>query len=107
MYSVVSGTVVVVLTSDTIKGLRNKFLKWKEVFENMGLKVDLGKTKLMVSGLSNSMFGPCWVCCSRVKAYSVLCVKCGKRIHGICAGVRRVTPISSLNFVGRKCEDNR
>ena len=30
--------------------LRNKFLKWKEAFECLGLKVNLGKTKVMVSG---------------------------------------------------------
>ena len=34
-----------VLRSETIDGLMNKFLKWKEAFENMGLKVNLGKTK--------------------------------------------------------------
>ena len=32
--------------SGTIEGLRNKFIKWKEVFESMGSKVNLGKTKV-------------------------------------------------------------
>ena len=32
-----------VLMSDTIKGLRNKFIKWKEAFESKALKVNLGK----------------------------------------------------------------
>ena len=32
------------------KGLRNKFIKWKEAFESKGLKVNLGKTKVMVNG---------------------------------------------------------
>ena len=31
-----------VLMSDTIEGLRNKFLRWKEAFESKGLKVNLG-----------------------------------------------------------------
>ena len=35
-----------VLMSETIEGLRNKFLKWKEAFESKGLKVNLGKTKV-------------------------------------------------------------
>ena len=39
-----------VLTSETMKGLREKFWKWKEVFESKGLKVSLGKTKVAVSG---------------------------------------------------------
>ena len=37
-----------VLMSETIEGLRNTFLKWKEAFESKGLKVNLGITKVMV-----------------------------------------------------------
>ena len=37
-----------VLMSETIEGLRNKFLECKEVFRSKGLKVNLGKTKVMV-----------------------------------------------------------
>ena len=37
----------IVLMSETIEGLRNKFLKWKEAFDSKGLKVNLGKTKVM------------------------------------------------------------
>ena len=39
-----------VLTSETMEGLREKFWKWKETFQNKGLKVNLGKTKVVVSG---------------------------------------------------------
>ena len=35
-----------VLMSETIEGLRNKFLKWKEAFESKCFKVNLGKTKV-------------------------------------------------------------
>ena len=38
-----------VLMSDTIERLRDKFLKWKEALESKGLKVILGKTKVTVS----------------------------------------------------------
>ena len=57
-----------VLISETIEGLRNKFLKWKEAIESKGLKVNLGKTKVMVSsgiakdGLSKSKVDPCCFC---------------------------------------------
>ena len=34
-----------VLMSETIEELRNKFLKLKETFESKGLKVNLGKSK--------------------------------------------------------------
>ena len=39
-----------VVMSEIIKGLSNRFLKWKEAFESKGLKVNLGKTKVMVRG---------------------------------------------------------
>ena len=37
-------------TSETTQGLREKFWKWKEAFESKGLKVELGKTKVVVRG---------------------------------------------------------
>ena len=39
-----------VLVSETIERHRNNFSKWKEAFETKGLKVNLGKTKVMVNG---------------------------------------------------------
>ena len=38
-----------VLIRETIKGFRGKFLRWKEALESKGLKVNLGKTKVIVS----------------------------------------------------------
>ena len=85
------------LMSETVKGFRNKFLNWK-AFESKGLIVNLGKTKVMVSGgitkdgMSKSKVDPCRVYSRRAKANSVLCAQCGKGIHSRCAGVNRVTP---------------
>ena len=39
-----------VLMSEIIDGLMNKFIKWKDAFGSKGLKVNVGKTKLMVCG---------------------------------------------------------
>ena len=77
-----------VLMRETMEGLREKFWKWKEAFESEGLKVNLGKTKVVVSGaegvVSVGKVDPCGICGKRVMANSVLCVKCGKWIHGRC-----------------------
>ena len=73
--------------SETIEGLRNKFSKLKEAFESKGLKVNIGKTKMMISGgitkdgMSKSKVDPCMVCSLRAKANSVLCIQCGKWIY--------------------------
>ena len=58
----------IVLMSGAIDRLRNKFLKWKEAFESKGLKIKLGKTKVMVcsgitkDGMSKSNVNTCGVC---------------------------------------------
>ena len=39
-----------VLMSEMMEGLREKFWRWKEAFESKGLMVNLGKTKVLVSG---------------------------------------------------------
>ena len=61
-----------------MEGLREKFLKWKEAFESRWLKVNLGKTKVVVSGAEGevtvSKIDPCGICGKRVMANSVLCV---------------------------------
>ena len=96
-----------ILMNETIEGIWNKFLKWKESFESKVLKVNIWKTEAMVScGISKSKVGPCGVCSLGVMVNSVLCVQCGKSIHGICAGEKRVTPKFSRNFACRKCEGN-
>ena len=89
-----------VLMSETIERLINKFLKWKETFESKCLTVSLGKTKLCENncggitkdGMSKSYVDPCGVSSLRVKANSILCLQCGKWMHGRCSGLKKVTP---------------
>ena len=75
-----------------------RFFKWKEAFKSKCLKVNLGKTYVMVSsgiihdGLSKSKFDRCRVCSLRVNANSVVFLQCGKWIHGRCAIVNMVSP---------------
>ena len=71
-----------VLTSETMEGLREKFWKLKEAFESKGLKVNLVKTKVVVSGTEGEVFvskvDSFGICAKLVMANSVLCVKCRK-----------------------------
>ena len=66
----------------TIEGHRNKFRKWKEDFVSIGMKVELRKTKIIVSqsitrdGPFISKVNQCGIYNLMVKAISVLCVKC-------------------------------
>ena len=80
-----------VLASETIEGLWNKFLKWKEAFVSKGLKVNLGETKVIIcggitkDGMSRSKVVPCGVGSLRVTANLVLCLHCGKWMDSRCA----------------------
>ena len=97
-----------VLMSETMEGLREKFWKWKEAFESKGLKVNLGKTKVVVSGAEGEVslckVDPCDICGKGVMANSVLCVKCGKWIHGRFTKVKRVTSRLVRDFVCGRCK---
>ena len=62
--------------------LRKNFDEWREAFESKEMRVNLGKTKLMVSGMEEETFhskiNPCSVCGTRIMSNSVLCTACGK-----------------------------
>jgi hypothetical protein len=62
------------------------------VIEMKGLKVIMGKTKVMVSGGGGkevvSRIDPCGVFDRWVKANSVLCFGCNKWVHKKCSGMK-------------------
>ena len=97
-----------VLTSEMMEVLRKKFRKWKEAFESKGLKVNLRKTNVVVSGaegeVSVTKVDPCGISGRQVMANSVLCVKCRKCILGRCVKVKRVTARLGRNL---RVEDAR
>ena len=97
-----------VLMSEDMKNLKERFWNWKDALESKGLKVNTRKTKLMVSGSEGKLFkskiDPCGVCGRRVTANSVLCTKCGNWVHGKCAKIKRATARLAMHFVCLKCK---
>ena len=65
-----------VLMGETMEELRENFDEWREAFESKGMRVNLGKMKLMVSGMEEETFDykidPCEVCGTTVMSNSVL-----------------------------------
>ena len=96
-----------VLMSESVENLKEKFLKWKKAFESKGLKVNLKKTKVMVSGskgeVLKSKVDPCVKCGKRVMANSMMCTKCGKWVHGRCVKMKRVASTLAKSFVCKQC----
>ena len=78
----------------------------------MGLKVNLGKSRVLISssirkeGMCKGEVDPCCVCILIVKTNSALCVQCDKLIHDTCARVNWVSPKFSGSLTCRKCEGN-
>ena len=85
-----------VLTAETKEEVLEQFNRWKRAMESKGLKVNLSKTKILVSGkecqaVVTSGEYPCGVCGRGVGANSVLCTECGKWVHKRCSGLQSVT----------------
>ena len=68
---------------------------WKEGMESKGLRVNMGKTKCMASGidldaLHDSGKFPCAVCRTGVGTSSILCVGCKYWVHKKCSGLKTI-----------------
>ena len=81
------------LIIETTEKLRNKFRKWKEAFERKVLKMNLGKTKVIVSegtkkdSLSESSFALWgqWL----ESRLIMICVQCGRFFHKMKGAVHK------------------
>ena len=65
--------------------------------EKKGLRVNAGKTKVMICGtgldlLQSSGEYPCAVCCTGVGNNSIYCNGCKLWVHKKCSGLQRLTP---------------
>ena len=86
--------------AETMEELEAQFIRWKAAFEGKGLKVNLGKTKVMESGggggggggvVALAKIDPCGVRDKKAKVNCVKCKTCKKWIHARCARVKRVS----------------
>ena len=99
-----------VLMSESMDDLRERFQKWRSALEGKGLKVNVGKTKMMVSETEGeivlSKIDLCGICGKRVGSNAVCCTQqCMKWIHGRCTKMKKVTCSSARHFVCRRCID--
>ena len=70
-----------VILAETFEGLMTKMAVWKNVLESKGLKVNMGKAKVMISGrdlhtLQTSGKYLCAVCRKGVRKNSIFCSGC-------------------------------
>ena len=77
-----------VLMSENLEDLRERFQKWRDALGSKGLRINIRKTKMMVSGAEGevvrSRVDPCGICGKRVMFNAVWCTLCKKWIHARC-----------------------
>ena len=81
-----------VLVAETEELLMEKLRKWKRGMELKGLRVNIGKTKVMrcqvrIGQAEESGKYPCGVCRQGVGDNSIKCVACHKWVHKRCSGI--------------------
>ena len=78
--------------ADTLEECITKLKAWKNGMENRGLRVNIKKKKLMISGTGLNMLRdsgalPCAVCRSGVGANSISCSQCKLWVHKKCSNI--------------------
>ena len=81
------------ISADSMEELLVKLKTWKTETEKKGLRVNMGKTKIMVSGmdldlLKKSGKDPCGVCQKGVSSNAIFCGGCLCWIHKKCSGIK-------------------
>ena len=95
------------LMAETEERLLEMIKRWKAGLESKGLRVNIGKTKVMrckgrTGQVENSGKYPCGVCRKGVGVNSVFCGKCEKWIHKRCSGVKDVLQANN-DFICPPC----
>ena len=85
-----------VIIAESLEECVRRLLTWKEAMEEKGLRVNAGKTKIMICGtgldlLQSSGEFPCTVCRTGVGSNSIFCKGCKHWMHKKCSGPKRLT----------------
>ena len=95
------------VSAQSIDKLLAKLKTWRSEMEKRGLRVNIGKTKLMVSGsnldvLRKSGKYPCGVCQEGVSRNAIQYGGCRQLVHKKCNGIKS-SLTSDLNFQCAHC----
>jgi len=99
-----------VLTAESEHEVWKRFVEWRKDLELRGLKVNIKKTKMMVTGKSSTQKiktgkWPCGCCGKGVGCNSILCTVCKNWCHKRCSGLKRSTGVQ--NFKCPECRKDR
>ena len=97
------------MIADAIAKVQKTFCSWKRALEGVGLKVNLVKTKVLLSKIGqinvipSSKKDQCGICGEKTMEIAVLCRPCDNWIHGRYGEIKSVTNSLAIDFIRRKC----
>ena len=79
--------------AETEEELIKRLNEWKDNVESKGMRVNMNKTKVMISGerhmvRQKDVRWPCGVCSKGVGSNSIQCSSCQKWVHKKCSGIK-------------------
>ena len=79
--------------AETEEELIERLNEWKDNVESKGMRVNMNKTKVMISGerqkvTQKAVRWPCGVCSKGVGSNSLHCTSCQKWVHKKCSGIK-------------------
>ena len=82
-----------VIMADTLPELKMKLSSWKEAMEKKRLRINMAKTKILISdhdleAKSDPVKWPCSVCRKGVGKNSIYCMGCKHWVHKRCSGIK-------------------
>ena len=99
-----------IILAETFKGLMTKVAVWKNGLESKGMKLNMGKTKVVISGrdlhtLQTSGKCPCAVCRKYVGKNLIFCSGWSFRVHKKCSNIP-ARLVEDPEFRCRRCLGN-
>jgi len=79
--------------AETQEELSKRLNEWKDSVDSKGMRVNMNKTKVMISGArqkvrQKAVRWPCRVCSKGVCGNSLQCTSCQKWVHKKCSGIK-------------------
>ena len=96
------------MIAETEEELIKRLNEWKDNVESKGMRVNMNKTKVMISGdcqkvRQKAVRWPCGACSKRVGSNSLQCTICQKWVHKKCSGIKGSMSKVANSFICRGC----
>ena len=94
--------------AETEDELIKRLNEWKDNVESKGMRVNMNKTEVMISGerqmvRQKDVRWPCGVCSKGVGSKSIQCSSCQKWVHKKCSGIKGSMSKVAKSFICRGC----